>query len=137
MSSKDIKKSDWINKDYFPLKQSDFAEGLKDALPTDNRLWCVYDPINDNKEALEWLSDVMHKKTGGVEINVDNFDKEFKKILKALIKEHKTGGELASYYPTVKKAIMYLRRAINHRWGTRVTNHGVSLSWYPGVKKPF
>lgn len=103
------------------ISNEDYFKGLNDVLPAGNPT------ISYNKEdavAIEWLDSILRNSTnraGGVIIDAANYDKEFKRILKALNKEFKQSGELAHYYPTVKKAILAIRRAVNRRNKERIS----------------
>lgn len=99
------------------ISNEDYFKGLNDVLPAGNPT------ISYNKEdaiAIEWLDSILRNSAGGVIIDGSNYDKEFKRILKALNKEFKQSGELAHYYPVVKKAILAIRRAVNRRNKERI-----------------
>lgn len=104
----------WANKPVKPILQCDFNEGLQDVLLDDEQVKVIYS--KDDIEALEWLKNIIKKNS----INNENFDKEFKKILATLNKAEKAGDEIGEYRPTVKKAILKIRRAINYRYATRI-----------------
>lgn len=89
-----------------------YLKGLNDVLPLENPTASF---SKEEADAVEWLDSILRNSTGGVVIDATNYDKEFKRILKALNKEYKQSGELAHYYPTVKKAILAIRRAVNRR----------------------
>lgn len=89
-----------------------YLKGLNDVLPLENPTASF---TKEEANAVEWLDSILRNSAGGVIIDGSNYDKEFKRILKALNKEYKQSGELAHYYPTVKKAILAIRRAVNRR----------------------
>lgn len=92
-----------------------YLKGLNDVLPLENPTASF---TKEEANAVEWLDSILRNpvnRTGGVVIDATNYDKEFKRILKVLNKEYKQSGELAHYYPIVKKAILAIRRAVNRR----------------------
>lgn len=100
------------------ISNDHYLEGLNDVLPLENPTASF---AKEEANAIEWLDSILRNRanranrTGGVVIDATNYDKEFKRILKALNKEYKQSGELAHYYPIVKKAILAIRRAVNRR----------------------
>lgn len=112
----------------FPYKGEDYTKGVNDVLP---RTGLTRPMLGDeNPKALEWLKAQIYAYPQT--INLETYDKEFKKILKLLNREAKEQTELGEYYPSVKKALMLMRRAIAFRRETRIAYNGNSREYWPG-----